>query len=36
MIITKEQLASFKEGLPKRLTIDGKTMEYTSYLIPLN
>ena len=36
MIITKEQLANFKEGLPKRLTIDGQTREYPSYLIPLN
>lgn len=35
MIITKEQLNNFKEGLPKRLTIDGKTKEYPSYLIPL-
>lgn len=35
MIITREQLKNFKEGLPKRLTIDGQTKEYPSYLIPL-
>lgn len=35
MIITKEHLKNFKEGLPKRLTIDGQTKEYPSYLIPL-
>lgn len=35
MIITKQQLENFKKGLPKRLTIDGKADEYTTYLIPL-
>ncbi len=35
MEITREQLKNFKEGLPKRLTIDGQTKEYSSYLIPL-
>ncbi len=35
MEITREQLKNFKKGLPKRLTIDGQTKEYSSYLIPL-
>lgn len=35
MVITREQLNTFRKGLPKRLTIDGKSGEYDTYLIPL-
>ncbi len=36
MIISKEKLETFKKGLPKRLTIDGITKEYPSYMIPIS
>lgn len=35
MIITEEQKQKFVKGLPKRLTIDGKTQEHESFLIPI-
>ena len=36
MIITSEKLSTLKNGLPKRLTIDGQTKEYQSYYIPID
>ena len=35
MIITEELKKTFTKGLPKRLTIDGKTQEFESFLIPI-
>ena len=35
MIITEEMIKNFNKGLPKRLTIDGKTDEYETYLVPI-